>query len=191
MFNKSLGVWSTKMQVCDTFVVPHFLYGSETWNLTQTQKKWLEVAYSSCLRKILGVKVWNRHRFTHIWEACKAKPLTLLLKQHKLRWLGHVAKLPQDSYLHIALLVHLKGDLYPRGYPRHRFVTTLKGDFLVAGIPIYGGGGMSRRRTKKFGAQWCRDSNSNLKRRHECNQTTRANASGVRSLLCSVLCNTI
>ncbi len=36
--NKHLKL-STKMQVFDTFVVPHFLYGSETWNLMQTQQK--------------------------------------------------------------------------------------------------------------------------------------------------------
>jgi hypothetical protein len=34
--NKHLKL-STKMQMFDTFVVSHFLYGSETWNLTQTQ----------------------------------------------------------------------------------------------------------------------------------------------------------
>jgi hypothetical protein len=91
------------MQMFDTFIMPHFLYGSETWNLTQTQQKRLEVVYSSCLKRILGVKVMDRHRLTHIWEACKAKPLTLLLRQHRLRWLGHVARLPQERYLHIAL----------------------------------------------------------------------------------------
>jgi len=34
--NKHLKL-NTKVQVFDTFVVLHFLYGSETWNLTQTQ----------------------------------------------------------------------------------------------------------------------------------------------------------
>jgi hypothetical protein len=104
--NKHLKL-NTKMQVFDTFVVPHFLYGNETWNLTQTQQNRLEVAYSNCLRRILGVKVTDQHRLTHIWEVCKAKPPTLLLKQHRLRWLGHVARLLQDRYLHIALVAHL------------------------------------------------------------------------------------
>ncbi len=34
--NKHLKL-NTKMQMFDMFVVPHFLYGSETWNLMQTQ----------------------------------------------------------------------------------------------------------------------------------------------------------
>jgi hypothetical protein len=51
-----------------------------------------------------------------------------------LRWLGHVAKLLQDRNPHIALLAH-----YPRGHPWHSFVATMKGDFLVVGIPIHGG----------------------------------------------------
>jgi hypothetical protein len=127
------------VQVFDTFVVPHFLYGSETWNLMQTQQKQLEVAYSSSLRRILGVKVTNRHCLTHIWEVYKAKPLTLLLRQRMLRWLGHVARLSQDRYPHIALLAHLQGAHYPHSRPQHNFVTTLKGDFLAAVIPIHGG----------------------------------------------------
>jgi hypothetical protein len=85
------------------------------------------------------MKVTDRHRLTHIWEACKAKPLTLLLRQHMLRWLGHVAKLPEDRYPHIALLAHLQGVRYLRNHPRHNFATTLKGDFLAVGIPIHGG----------------------------------------------------
>jgi len=121
------------------FVVPHFLYGSETWNLTQTQQKRLEVAYNSCLRRILGVKVTDRHCFTHIWEVYKAKPLTLLLREHKLRWLGHFVRLLQDRYPHIVLLAHLQGAHYLHGCPRHSFIATLKGNFLEVGIPIHGG----------------------------------------------------
>jgi len=44
-----------------------------------------------------------------------------------------------DRYPHIALLAHLQGAHYPYDRPQHNFVTTLKGDFLVANIPIHGG----------------------------------------------------
>ncbi len=57
---------STKVQVFDTFVVLHFLYGSETWNLMQTHKKRLEMAYSNYLRRMLGMKVTNQHCLIHI-----------------------------------------------------------------------------------------------------------------------------
>jgi hypothetical protein len=63
--NKHLKL-STKVQVFDTFVVPHFLCGSETWYLTQTHQKWLEMAYSNCLKRMLGMKVIDRHCLTHI-----------------------------------------------------------------------------------------------------------------------------
>jgi hypothetical protein len=144
--NKHLKL-STKMQVFDKFIVPHFLYGSETWNMMQTQQKRLEVAYRSCLRRILGVKVTNWHRLTH-----KAKPLTLLLRQHRLRWLGHVARLLQDRYFHIALLAHLQGAHLPHGRLRHSFVATLKGDFLAVGILIHGGEWYEQAHDKDF---WC------------------------------------
>jgi hypothetical protein len=63
--NKHLKL-NTKMQVFDMFVVPHFQYRNETWNLMQTQQKRLEVAYNNYLRRILGMKVMDQHRLTHI-----------------------------------------------------------------------------------------------------------------------------
>jgi hypothetical protein len=147
--NKHLKL-STKVQVFDTFVVLHFLYGSETWNLTQTQQKRLEMAYNNCLKRMLGMKVTDRHCLTHIWQVCKAKPLTLLLSKHMLKWLGHVAKLPQDRYPHIALLTHLQGAHYPYSRPRYNFAAILKGDFLVAGIPTCGGEWYEQAQDKYF-----------------------------------------
>jgi hypothetical protein len=52
--NRYLGV-SIKMQVFNTFVLPHFVYGVETWNVMQSQQHWLEAAYNSYLKGIMGV----------------------------------------------------------------------------------------------------------------------------------------
>ncbi|CAM6011713.1 unnamed protein product [Sphagnum balticum] len=43
-----------KVQVFNTFVVLHFVYGVETWNVTQSQQQRLKSAYNSCLRGIMG-----------------------------------------------------------------------------------------------------------------------------------------
>ena len=56
------GIWRSphlsighKMLVYNTFVVPHMLYGAETWNSTVQQEQKLERLHSSFLRSIAGV----------------------------------------------------------------------------------------------------------------------------------------
>ncbi len=69
-FDKVWIVWSSrklrlkdKMAVCNTFVLPHFVYGAETWNCTADHTDHLsrlETAHSACLRRIMGVSVADR-----------------------------------------------------------------------------------------------------------------------------------
>eukprot|EP00955_Chlamydomonas_euryale_P023314 246139-Chlamydomonas_euryale.AAC.1 len=63
------------MDMYCTFVLPIFLYGCKTWALTEVQMGRLEVTHSSCLRRIVGMKLRDtglrlyvnnvaRHRWT-------------------------------------------------------------------------------------------------------------------------------
>jgi hypothetical protein len=127
------------MKVFKSFILPHFTYGSETWNLTIVQQELMERAYSSCLRGILGLRVSDRHSLKHIRDTCNTKPLTVLLAQSRLRWLGHVARMQGDRYPNIALFAQLHGAKTSRGKPPQSFVKTVCGDLEAAGIPCEGG----------------------------------------------------
>jgi hypothetical protein len=112
--NKHLGL-GAKVQVFNTFVVSHFVYGAETWNVMQSQQKRLESTYNNCLKGIMGVRVSDRHSLQHIWKTCQVKPLASLLAQRWLRWLGHVARMPEARYPHVALIAQLTGVTFGRG----------------------------------------------------------------------------
>jgi hypothetical protein len=84
----------SKMRVYNTFVLPHFLYGCETWAPTKTQLTRLEVAHSNCLRRILGVRLSDRHRLTYIRQACDTEPIVSLVAKRSMQWLGHVMRMP-------------------------------------------------------------------------------------------------
>eukprot|EP00955_Chlamydomonas_euryale_P057523 356802-Chlamydomonas_euryale.AAC.1 len=45
-----------------TFILPIFSYGCETWTLTEAQMGRFEVTLSNCLRRIVDVKLTDRHR---------------------------------------------------------------------------------------------------------------------------------
>lgn len=87
-----------KMAVYNSFVLPHFLYGSETWTCTETQLHQLEVAHSDCLHHILGVRRSDRHSLQHIHQACGSQPLQLMVVKRAFQWLGHVARMPDTRY---------------------------------------------------------------------------------------------
>jgi hypothetical protein len=87
-----------KMSVYNAFILPHFLYGAETWNCTATQLRALEVAHSTCLRRILGVGPTGCHALTHIRSACGSQPLELMIIKRTFQWLGHVMRMQSDRY---------------------------------------------------------------------------------------------
>jgi hypothetical protein len=93
----------SKMRVYKTFVMPHFLYGCETWAPTKTQLTRLEIAHSHCLRRILGVSLIDRHRLTYIRQACDTEPIVSLVAKRSMQWLGHVmrmsaSRLPRKTF---------------------------------------------------------------------------------------------
>jgi hypothetical protein len=61
----------TKVKVFSFFIVLHFIYGNETWFLTQPQGDGMETTYNSYLRWILGVGIIDRHNLEHLRGRCQ------------------------------------------------------------------------------------------------------------------------
>ncbi|CAM6024671.1 unnamed protein product [Sphagnum balticum] len=90
---------------------------NETWNMTHTQQNTLEVAYSNCLRGILGMRVSNQHNLKRIYNTCGAKSLATLMAQSRLLRLGHVARMAGGKYSHIAFFAQIQDAHYGLGQP--------------------------------------------------------------------------
>ena len=90
---------ATKVRIYKTVVIPTLLYGAaESWALGQAQTDRLDAFNATCLRRILGVQ--HRHptmmRNEEVYAATQQPAISDLLRKHRLRWLGHVARM-QDS----------------------------------------------------------------------------------------------
>jgi hypothetical protein len=83
----------------------------------------------------MGVRVSDQHSLQHIWKTCQVKPLASLLAQRRLRWLGHVARMPEARYPHVALNAQLTGATFSCGKPPQSFRSIVCKDFKAAGIP--------------------------------------------------------
>jgi hypothetical protein len=139
-FEKLWGVKNLSVKVkvgCyKAYVLPILLFGSESWALTQQQLQMLERVHTSCLRRILGVRVSDRHTNVHVRTACNTASLASTLMAQRLRWLGHVCRMEADRLPHIALFSSLYGikKRAKRGKPRIRWEDCVSADLKALGF---------------------------------------------------------
>jgi hypothetical protein len=127
VFHSYSSVWSNrklqvsdKMAIYNSVVLPHLLYGCETWNCTSTQLSLIESAHSSCLRHIMGENLSARHSLKHIHTVCGSQPVGLLIVKRTFQWLGHVSRMPEERLPRMAYNCVMEGRR-PRGRPRSNF----------------------------------------------------------------------
>eukprot|EP00955_Chlamydomonas_euryale_P084657 363993-Chlamydomonas_euryale.AAC.2 len=51
---------------------------------------------SNCLRRIVGVKLTDRHRLETIREQCGMSSLELMVRRQTVQWMGHVLRMDED-----------------------------------------------------------------------------------------------
>ena len=100
IFHGFNNVWSnkkfklrSKMRIYNTFVLPHFLYGCESWVVTIDILAALNSAHNHCLRQILGISLLHRQPLARIYKLCDSQPIESLIAKHIFRWMGHVMRM--------------------------------------------------------------------------------------------------
>ena len=119
-------------------VLSTLLYGAETWSLKKTDENRLQTFEMSCLRRILGVTRLDRIRNTEIRRTLNVK-LTVIEKiaQKRLRYFGHVQRMPPTRFPKIALEGRINGSR-PRGRPPKRWIDCIKFDCSQRGVSTLG-----------------------------------------------------
>ena len=91
----------TKMIVYNACVVSTLMYGSETWTTYARQEKRLNSFHPRSIRRILGISWQDRVSNTEVLSRANLASMFTLLRQRRLRWLGHVyrmedGRIPKD-----------------------------------------------------------------------------------------------
>ena len=89
----------TKMKIYKAIVVPTLLYGgAESWAPTETQLHSLNVCNTTLLRRILHIRR-GPHMMSNaqMYALTKQPAIDILLKKHRLQWLGHVERMADHS----------------------------------------------------------------------------------------------
>jgi hypothetical protein len=89
-----------KVNIYKTIILPVVLYGCETWSLTLREEHRLRVSENRVLKRIFRPKrdeVTGEWRKLHIEELHNLYSCPNIIRQIKLRWAGHVARMGKES----------------------------------------------------------------------------------------------
>ena len=125
--NRHLSI-RTKVHVYEACVLSILLYGAESWATYRPQESKLSAFHTFNLRFILG-KTWeDRMTNEEVFKITGSGPLSSRLKFFRLRWAGHVNRMPCDRIPRLLLHGVLEEGTRQTGRPRLRFKDVLKRD---------------------------------------------------------------
>ncbi|XP_062849141.1 uncharacterized protein LOC134311436 [Trichomycterus rosablanca] len=126
----------TKVQVYRACVVSTLLYGSETWTLQARQEQKLNTFHMRCLRRIFNITWQDRVPNTTVLERAGTPSMFTLLKQRRLRWLGHVVRMDEGRIPRDLLYGELAEGKRPTGRPQLRYKDVCKRDLKALDINL-------------------------------------------------------
>ena len=118
----------TKVAVYNACVVSTLLYGSETWTTYARQERRLNSFHMRCLRRILGISWEDKIPNTEVLSRANLPTMFTLLRQRRLRWLGHVHRMDDGRIPKDLLYGELAAGKRTTGRPQLRFRDVCKRD---------------------------------------------------------------
>ena len=136
LFHKHRISIQTKINMYRALVVSVLLYGSEAWATTLADRRRLDVFDMHCQRRLLRVFL-QQHISNHsIRERTKQPTASSLLRQRRLRWFGHLHRMPSSLPARRVydFNPNIHGCKRPRGRPKTRWADSLQHDRNSAGL---------------------------------------------------------
>ena len=124
----------TKMVVYNAFVVSTLMYGSETRTTSARQEKRLNSFHLRSIRRILGIPWQDRVSNTEILSRGNLPSMFTLLRQRRLRWLGHVYRMEDGRIPKDILYGELASGRRSKGRPQLHYEDVCKRDVKALDI---------------------------------------------------------
>ena len=131
--NKNLKI-PTKVNIYKACVISTLLYGSESWTTYSTQERKLQAFHVRCLRRILGITWQDEVPNNEVLSRAGIPSMYTLLRQHRLRWLGHTHRMGDGCIPKDLLYGELATGSRRRGRPHLRFKDVCKRDMKACNI---------------------------------------------------------
>ena len=110
------------------------LYGSKCWTIYASQEHRLNVFHVRSLRKLLGISWMSRTPKTVVLSRCGLTTMFTMLRQRRLRWLGHVRRMKNGRIFKDILYGKLTAGKRNLGHPQLRYKDLCKRDMKEISI---------------------------------------------------------
>ena len=117
---------STKLAVYKAAVISVLLYNCETWTMYRKQIRQLDSFHTRCLRRIAGINWKDRVTNTEVLERCQTRGIEAHIKEARLRWAGHTARMNETRITCMLLFGELEQGTRHVGRPLKRYKDQLK-----------------------------------------------------------------
>jgi hypothetical protein len=87
---------ATILKVYNTLILPTFLYGSENWTLTASQRRRIEAAGMKLLRPLAGCTFYDHKANDSIRSELQITCILDKIDEYRLNWLMHLQRMPQN-----------------------------------------------------------------------------------------------
>ena len=115
------------MKAFDAYISSIFLYNSELWTLTSSIEKQINSFQRRLLRKnVLNIKWPTVMKNEDVYNQTKANKWSIVIKKRRMRWLGHVMRLPQQTPARKAIQYANEKYVKPRGRPPTTWLSMMK-----------------------------------------------------------------
>ena len=91
------------------FIYPTVTHGSETWAYGKREAKILDTWWMRLMRRVRGVTICDRMRSAEILKDLKVSPLSELVEERQLRYLGHIQRYPDGRWVKFAMTAERPG----------------------------------------------------------------------------------
>lgn len=128
---------SCKKVIYKTVIRPVVTYGSETWVMTKKSEELLNMWERKILRKIFGPVClngeWRIRTNDEVYRLYEDPPITTEIKRARIRWLGHVERMPESRGVRQLFRGRPSGRRLP-GRPRKRWLDDVEDDLRALGV---------------------------------------------------------
>ena len=123
-----------KIQTLNALVKSVFLYNSELWTLTKKDEKKIDAFQRNLLRKIMNIKWPNKIRNEELYEKTKQTEWSKEVRKRRIRWYGHLQRLPDETPAKQALHESLRPTKRPPGRPPTNWLKQVRKDITTQNI---------------------------------------------------------
>ena len=124
----------TKLRLYEALILSTLLYSAELWPLTVTLSKKLEAVHHRWMRGILGITRRDKVTNEEIRKRTRQILLVNVIRERRLRWLGHVARMDEARIQKQALQWEVVGFKRRPGRPRTNWRDVVNKDLQRMGL---------------------------------------------------------